>query len=72
MIENLTDEIDKQAWQYKQDEAKKKQSDKEKLKAIFNRAKASSQSSNGSVGGIVSPRDPNFKTEPDNTSKTPT
>ena len=64
MIEQLSDEIDRQAWQFRQDqsqaEAKKKQAEKEKLKAIFSRAKANSQSAGSgpnSAGGMSSPRE---------------
>ena len=52
MIIQLTDEIDKQATQFKteksQDEAKKKMAEKERVKAIFNRARVNSQGGSSS------------------------
>lgn len=63
----MTSEINRQAWQFKQEqsqnEAKKKQAEKERIKAIFSKAKASSQGGNSgpSSQGGMSPRDANLK-----------
>ena len=49
------------------EETKKKMSDKEKLQAIFARAKASSQQSNNSAAnstGSLSPKDASLATKP--------
>lgn len=63
MIQQLTDEINRQAEQFRQDknaeETKKKLAEKERIKAIFNKAKANSEASSRSV----SPKDSNLKSE---------
>ena len=49
-------------------EAKKKLAEKERVRAMFNRAKASSQGGNSgpNSSGGTSPRDANLKTDPSN------
>ena len=68
MILQLTDEINRQADQFRldktADESKKKQAEKERIKAMFSKvAKANSEASSSGM----SPRDSNLKSEPSST-----
>ena len=70
LIAQLSEEIDKQAWKFKQDnqnaKTSKSQSDKEKAMAIFNRARTKSQSGGSgpsSAKDLASPKDALLKNQ---------
>ena len=70
MIKQLTDEINRQAEQFRMDreteQSKKKQAEREKLKAIFSKAKANSEASSSEK---TSPRDSSVNLKSGSVSK---